>query len=71
MNHEIISNELDERSQVLIEKVEEMEKEIDSKNKEIDSKNKEIRKYLEHLVRKWMLINYAFLMKQKNIVIQK
>ena len=42
MNHEIISNELDERNQVLIEKVEEMEKEIDSKNKEIDSKNKEI-----------------------------
>ena len=42
MNHEIISNELDEKSQVLIEKVEEMEKEIDSKNKEIDSKNKEI-----------------------------
>ena len=41
MNHEIISNELDERNQVLIEKVEEMEKEIDSKNKEIDSKNKE------------------------------
>lgn len=42
MNHEIISNELDERSQVLIEKVEEMEKEIDSKNKEIENLKNEL-----------------------------
>ena len=42
MNHEIISNELDERNQVLIEKVEEMEKEIDSKNKEIENLKNEL-----------------------------
>ena len=42
MNHEIISNELDEKSQVLIEKVEKMEKEIDSKNKEIENLKNEL-----------------------------
>ena len=42
MNHEIISNELDEKSQILIEKVEEMEKEIDSKNKEIENLKNEL-----------------------------
>lgn len=42
MNHEIIGNELDEKSKLLIEKVEEMEKEINEKDKELDSKNKEI-----------------------------
>lgn len=42
MNHEIISNELDEKSQILIEKVEEMEKEIYSKNKEIENLKNEL-----------------------------
>ena len=42
MNHEIISNELDAKSQILIEKVEEMEKEIYSKNKEIENLKNEL-----------------------------
>ena len=49
MNHEIISNELDERNQVLIEKVEEMEKEIENLKNELEflkgiisNKNKKI-----------------------------
>ena len=42
MNHEIISNELDEKSQILIENVEEMEKELDSKNKEIENLKNEL-----------------------------
>ena len=49
MNHEIISNELDERSQVLIEKVEEMEKEIDSKNKEIENLKNEL-EFLKRII---------------------
>ena len=42
MNHEIISNELDAKSQILIEKVEEVEKEIYSKNKEIENLKNEL-----------------------------
>lgn len=46
MNHEILSNELDETTKSLIEK---MENEINEKNKELSSKDEEIRKLKNEL----------------------
>lgn len=43
MNHEILTNELDENTKALIEKVEKMENEINEKDKELSSKDEEIR----------------------------
>lgn len=42
MNHEILTNELDESTKLLISKVELMEEEIDNKKKELSQKDKEI-----------------------------
>lgn len=42
MNHEILTNELDEATKELISKVELMEEEINKKDKELSSKDKEI-----------------------------
>ncbi len=42
MNHEILSNELDESTKLLISKVESMEEEINKKDNELSSKDKEI-----------------------------
>lgn len=44
MNHEILTNELDENTKALIEKVEKMENKINEKDKELSSKDEEIRK---------------------------
>lgn len=44
MNHEILTNELDETTKSLIEKVEKMENKINEKDKELSSKDEEIRK---------------------------
>ena len=41
MNHEILTNELDEVTKSLIEKVEKMSTEIDKKDKELSSKDEE------------------------------
>ncbi|KOF55786.1 hypothetical protein AGR56_18510 [Clostridium sp. DMHC 10] len=42
MNHEILTNELDEKAKALIEKVEEMEKELSSKDEEIRNLKNEL-----------------------------
>ena len=42
MNHEIITNELNENEKLLINKVEKMEAEINKKDKELSSKDQEI-----------------------------
>ena len=42
MNHEILTNELDEKAKALIEKVEEMEKELSSKDEEIKNLKNEL-----------------------------
>lgn len=42
MNHEILTNELDEKTKALIEKVEKMEKELSSKDKEIRNLKNEL-----------------------------
>ncbi|NOW87147.1 transposase [Clostridium beijerinckii] len=49
MNHEILTNELDETTKSLIEKVEKMENEINEKDKELSSKDEEIRKLKNEL----------------------
>ena len=49
MNHEIFTNELDETTKSLIEKVEEMENKINEKNKELSSKDEEIKKLKNEL----------------------
>ncbi|MCE5221467.1 MAG: IS66 family transposase [Clostridium sp.] len=49
MNHEILTNELDEVTKSLIEKVEKMENEINEKDKELSSKDEEIRKLKNEL----------------------
>lgn len=49
MNHEILTNELDENTKSLIEKVEKMESEINEKDKELSSKDEEIRKLKNEL----------------------
>ncbi|MDU1347894.1 transposase [uncultured Clostridium sp.] len=43
MNHEILTNELDEKTKLLISKVELMEEEINNNRKELSSKDEEIR----------------------------
>ena len=59
MNHEIITNELNETTKLLINKVENMEAEINKKDaelslkdKELASKDIEIKRYLAHQVKK-------------------
>ena len=42
MNHEIITNELNENEKLLIDKLEKMEAEINKKDQELSSKEKEI-----------------------------
>ena len=42
MNHEAITNELNENTKLLIAKVEKMEAEISKKDKELSSKEQEI-----------------------------
>ena len=49
MNHEIATNELDERTKLLIEIVEKMENEINEKDKELSSKDEEIKKLKNEL----------------------
>ena len=49
MNHEILTNELDEVTKSLIEKVEKMSTEIDKKDKELSSKDEEIQKLKNEL----------------------
>ncbi|GKU24334.1 hypothetical protein CFOLD11_11600 [Clostridium folliculivorans] len=49
MNHEILTNELDETTKSLIEQVEKMENEINEKDKELSSKDEEIRKLKNEL----------------------
>lgn len=49
MNHEILTNELDEMTKSLIKKVENMENEINEKDKELSSKDEEIRKLKNEL----------------------
>jgi transposase len=49
MDHEILTNELDEKTKSLIEKVEKMENEISEKDKELSSKDEEIRKLKNEL----------------------
>lgn len=49
MNHEILTNELDETTKSLIEKVEKMGNEINEKDKELSSKDEEIRKLKNEL----------------------
>lgn len=49
MNHEILTNELDEKTKSLIEKVENMENQINEKDKELSSKDEEIRKLRNEL----------------------
>jgi transposase len=49
MNHEILTNELDENTKLLIQKVENMENEINEKNKELSSKDDEIKKLKNEL----------------------
>lgn len=49
MNHEILTNELDDITKSLIEKVEKMETEINEKDKELSSKDEEIQKLKNEL----------------------
>ena len=49
MNHEILTNELDETTKSLIEKVEKMENEINEKDKELSSKEKKKKKLKNEL----------------------
>ena len=49
MNHELLTNELDEVTKSLIEKVEKMSTEIDKKDKELSSKDEEIQKLKNEL----------------------
>lgn len=49
MNHEFLTNELDETTKSLIDKVEKMENEINEKDKELSSKDEEIQKLKNEL----------------------
>jgi len=49
MNREILTNELNETTKSLIEKVEKMENEINEKDKELSSKDEEIQKLKNEL----------------------
>ena len=49
MNHEVITNALNENEKLLIDKLEKMEAEINKKDQELDSKEKEINELKDEL----------------------